>query len=231
MPQVGKKSVIAVFGLLLPLILIVLAVPRMLEGVALARARQATAASLVEEKFPLQGYAAAASELRSVLPDDGDNLIRQAELVAHAANGQAAGLAQARAIAVTGLLHSPANPRGWTLLCEIDDRINRPAAPACMETGFFIAPFDWFTARRRAILAADLWPDLSDDVRQAAARRVRMMWESDRWDDHRVKFSLYDVYRTPNGPQLLGAGMRDNRDELREMNRWLIQQAMYGDKP
>jgi hypothetical protein len=226
----GRTVLAAAIGLIIPAVLIFLATPRLIEGVGAERALSAVNAAVNGTRLPIDRWRLAADDLGTTLPDNGDGQIRRAEMIYLAANGDTAGLAAARAVVVDGLTLAPANPRGWTLLCEIDARIARAYAPRCMDTGFFVAPFDWFVAGRRALLAADLWPVLDADVQDAAARRVRLMWESDHWDDHRVKFVLFDVYQAPNGAALLTAGFKADKDELREFNRWLIRQQMYGNQ-
>lgn len=224
----GRTVFAAAAGLIVPAILLLLGVPRLIEGVGTERALPAVNAAVAGERLPIARWQLAAHDLAVTMPENGDGLIRRAETVFLAANGNAEGLAQARSVVVDGLTRAPMNPRGWTLLCEIDARIAPADAPRCMDTGFFVAPFDWFVARRRALLAADLWPTLDSDVQGAAARRIRLMWESDRWDDHRVKFALLDVYRAPNGAALLTAGFKDDREQLRAFNRWVIEELMYG---
>jgi hypothetical protein len=96
-----------------------------------------------------------------------------------------------------------------------------------METGFFVAPFDWFTARRRTMLAGYLFPQLTPEAQHAAARRVRQMWDADQWSDHRSRRAVYDVYNTPNGPALLQEGFQDDKEEMRTLNRWLLRFRMY----
>jgi hypothetical protein len=226
----GRTVLAAAIGLIIPAVLIFLAIPRLIEGVGAERALPAVNAAVSGTRLPIDRWRLAADDLGATMADNGDGQVRRAEMIYLAANGNAAGLAAARAVAVDGLTLAPTNPRGWTLLCEIDARIARADAPRCMDTGFFVAPFDWFVAGRRALLAADLWPMLDADVQDAAARRVRLMWESDHWDDHRVKFVLFDVYKAPNGAALLTAGFKVDKDELREFNRWLIRQQMYGNQ-
>jgi len=170
----------------------------------------------------------AANATRYMLSDDGDGLIEGAEIMAAQSNGRKGELRDARLQTIRGLEYAPANPRGWTLLCEIDLASAPNDAAKCMDTAFFIAPFDWYVARRRAVLAADLWPRLDSDVQLAAARRVRLMWNSDNWPDHRVKDALYDVYQAPYGRDLLTAGFAGDKEEMRELDRWLIRQNMYG---
>jgi hypothetical protein len=224
----GRTVLAAAAGLIVPAVLILLAVPRLIEGIGAERALPAVNAGVSGDSLPIERWRYAANDLSLTMPSNGDGLIRRAEMIYLGANGNLEGLAQARAVVVDGLTQAPANPRGWTLLCEIDARIALNEAPRCMDTGFFVAPFDWFVAPRRALLAAELWPTLDPDVQDAAARRVRLMWESDRWDDHRIRDVLYDVYRTPYGAALLTAGFRNDHEELRTFNRWLIHQQMHG---
>src|SRR5215471_15784112 len=93
---------------------------------------------------------------------------------------------------------APANPRGWTLLCEIEINIDRDRAASCMDTAFYIGPFDWFTARRRTVLSAYLWPQLDRDTQDAAARRLRLIWD----DAHLHQIAL-EAALEPNGAALV----------------------------
>jgi hypothetical protein len=212
--------------MLIPMLLVGLATPRFVEGIGLERSLATYNASVAEQPLSSANYQRAAGALTFIASADGDGLIERAEMITQAANGRAMQLREARAFTVEGLRRAPANPRGWTLLCEIDFSIVPSEASRCMDTAFFIAPFDWYVARKRALLAAYLWPGLDLDVREAAARRVRLMWESDRWPDHRVKEALYDVYRAPNGEAILFAAFKDDREQLRALNRWLVRQEM-----
>ena len=228
----ARIVLVAAAGLIVPALLIVLALPRIVEGIGIERALPVVRSATVGQTLSLDRYRGAADDLTSTMPENGDGLVRLAEMMALAANNEPRGLSRARAMVVRGLALAPLNPRGWTLLCEIDSHVVKADAPRCMDTGFFVAPFDWFVAGRRALLAAALWPTLDADVRNAAARRVRLMWEADHWwFDHRVKLVLYDVYRAPNGAALLNAGFQDDPDELRSFNRWLIQQQMNNASP
>src|SRR5690348_6389007 len=107
MPRTGKRSAIAAFGLVIPLILLVLAVPRLIEGIAVARARYATSAALVGRPLSQQAYASAASILSPTLRANGDGLVRRAEMIALAAGEKREGLQEAKTVVIQGLLRNP----------------------------------------------------------------------------------------------------------------------------
>lgn len=222
-----KRAAVLLASLAIPALLLLLCLPRLGGDFGMMRAKPAVMAALVERKLPAGEYAAAADALKSTYFSNGDALINRAEMVALQSSARA-NLLLARELVVEGLTHSPVEPRGWTLLCEIDFHLDARQGAHCMETGLFIAPFDWFSAGRRSVLAANLYPFLSLDTQAAAARRVRLMWYSDNWPDHSVRRSLFAVYNSPYGPALLQAAFREDKPGLRDMNLWLIHWRMYG---
>jgi hypothetical protein len=207
----------------IPALLLYWSIPRFIAGWPREAAQPMVQAALDERPLTIAQYAKAAADLSSTLPDDGDDLVDRAEMIALASKNDHARLLDARQVVVQGLENSPANPRGWTLLCEIDAQIGMTDATSCFETAIVVGPFDWFLARRRAILAAYLWPSLDPFTRAVAARRVRLMWGIP--DLHR---ELWQIMHTSHGPLLVAAALDGYPDDVRRFNRWYMQMNFYG---
>jgi len=202
--------------------------PRFIAGVGEEEARGPLYDAVVEHHLPPMAFQWASSNLDKTMAGDGDGLIEQAEMVALGAGRDQKALAKALGLVTQGIAQAPANPRGWTLLCEIKAQSGSADTISCLDIGFFVAPFDWYVSRRRALLAARLWPLLDMNVRDGAALRVRQMWESDFPDDHRSRMALYDVFLEANGSELLRAGFAGHIEELRAINAWLLHRQMFG---
>ena len=200
-----RSAVAAVLFLAVPLILIVLALPRFLADLSVPQARAVTHDRLFSLAVHPVRLKQAETALSHAAAGDGDNTLWRAELLAVLAGGDSGRLAAARALTVEGLSESPANVRGWTLLCEIDVALKRADAPGCLDTAFFIGPFDWFVAQRRTALSIYLWPKLDADTQDAAARRLRLIWETPE-----LRFIDFGIAKAANGGTALERAFADD---------------------
>ena len=194
------RALLAFVLLAPPLALGVMAVPRFAAGLRAAHIDGVVSDRLSGYRIKPAQSRAAESALASALPADGDSEIWRAELIAVRAAGDGPALKRAATLARDGLRKSPASARGWTLLCELDMHIARAAAPSCMDTAFYVGPFDWFVAERRTILSAYLFPQLDPDTKAAAARRLRLVW-----NDAGLRWVAYEAAEAPNGAALVVA--------------------------
>jgi hypothetical protein len=153
---------------------------------------------------------------------NGETLLWRAELDGIQAGKDEGKLEAARSETVEALKADPANPRSWMLLCELGASLKRADAGTCLDTAFFVGPFDWYVARRRAVLAAYLWPSLDGDTKDAAARRLRLMWETDITGYPRMRPILYDVARMPFGRVNIDKAFADDRPTLHVIDNWLM---------
>jgi hypothetical protein len=159
-------------------------------------------------------------ELRHAPSGDGDSLAWRSEFEAVLAGNDPRKLEDARTTLVQALRVAPANPRAWTLLCEIDIHLHRDRAAACLDTAFYMGPFDWFVAERRTVLSAWLWPQLDRDTKDAAARRLRLMWQ-----DTRLRRIALEAGLEPNGAALVIAAFANDAPALRDFERALAGQS------
>ena len=198
-------ALLAIVLLIPPVLLATMAVPRLGAGLAQAKIEDVISdRRLGYEILPARSEIAERS-LSRALPADGDSEIWRAELIAVRGSHDKAELRTAQALVVDGLSHAPASTRGWTLLCEIDFSIVRADAPACMNTAFYVGPFDWYVAQRRTVLSAVLFPKLDADTRAAAARRLKLVWE-----DPGLRWVAYEAANQPNGAALVSAAFADD---------------------
>jgi hypothetical protein len=136
--------------------------------------------------------------LSSAPQGDGETKLWRAEFLAVLAKKDKAQLEAARSLTLDGLAADPANPRGWTLLCEIEVVLGRNDASKCLDTAFFIGPFDWFVASRRTALSIYLWPTLDSDTQSAAARRLNLLWQTQG-----LRIIALQAAQTANGRTML----------------------------
>lgn len=211
------KTLLTVLLLIaVPVGLGVLAYPRWSETASTRAVNGVETARLLAREMPRDRLDAARRDLQRIAPGNGGALAWRAEIDAVLAGSNTAALEKARTGLLEGLSAAPANPRGWTLLCEIEIRIDRDRAGSCMDTAFYIGPFDWFVARRRTVLSAYLFPQLDRDTQEAAARRLRLIWEDPRLHEIALEAAL-----EPNGAALVTAAFENDNASLAAFERAL----------
>jgi hypothetical protein len=220
----------ALLYLAVPVLLVIMAWPRFTAGLAVMDVQPVVTDRMYARAIPPAALSAAAADFGAAVPSDGESRIWQAEMLAVLAKDDVARLRDIRTMLIDGLKNAPASTRGWTLLCEIDAKLDLSQGAACFDTAFYIGPYDWFVSRRRSELSAVLWPLLDQDTKDAAARRMKTMWDTQISDDYPMRNILYDVDKQASGPALLQAAFATDPDELRAFNRWLIRQWMYGEE-
>jgi hypothetical protein len=206
----------------IPVVLIALAIPRFEAGLASTPARSVLRDRLFNYAVHPIRLARAEKALSRGAAGDGDNTLWRAELQALLARNDVHRLEDARSLAIEGLGENPASTRGWTLLCELDVVLKRADAGRCLDTAFFIGPFDWFVAQRRTALSVQLWASLDSDTQDAAARRLRLIWETPG-----LRFIDFDVAKNANGLVALGRAF----DSDPEMKAALERQLKTGPLP
>ncbi len=224
------KTVLA-GGMLLgvPAILSVLAAPRLVGGLGIEPAYRLVGEATLGVPLSASATRAAASAYAGVATDDADNLAQRAEFLKLADGNDPRKLLEVRELLIRSLTHAPVNPRAWTLLCRVEAKQSPARAVACLDTGFFVAPFDWFITGQRMSLVAAEWPYLDERLRDAAANEILPMWNSAGWSNGRtLRYALYDLSRFSNGRQLLRAGFISDRKALFAFNRFVVQERING---
>jgi hypothetical protein len=209
--------------LTVPIVLATFAWPQFVAGVPAAGSETTVTSTVTGYTLSQAAYEQASRDLKNTPADDGFDLVSLAEVSALAAwrDKKPDRLAVARQLTIQGISRAPSNPQGWTLLCAIVARSSRMAGARCMDTALYVGPFDWFTARHRALLGTEVWPLLSPDTKDTFARRLHLMW-----DDTTLYAYLWDVWSAPNGAAVLTTAFAGDKDGLRRFNRWLIRRTM-----
>ena len=215
-----KTLLTALLLVAVPVVLCALAIPRFTESASSPVVTGVETDRLFAREVPRERLARASRDLRQIAPGDGDALAWRAEIDAIRAGSNVDALQNARATLLESLSHAPANPRAWTLLCELEIRIDRGRAAACMDTAFYVGPFDWFLAQRRTLLSAWLWPQLDRDTQDAAARRLHLIW-----DDRQLHGIALDAGLEPNGAALVMAAFAHDNASLAAFERELRAQS------
>lgn len=222
---------IVIGGLLLsvPVLLAFLALPRFLQGVAAEPFHRVIDAAELGENLPAATYRDASRALAGASDGDGESLYERAQLLVLSAQTDLPTIAQARILDVSALRAEPSNPSAWLLLCQIDALKSPSDADACLANAFAVGPYDWYTADRRMLLAAKEWPFLDEQVRDKAVSVILPMWAI-VWptNDATLRGTLYELSFTENGRQLLRAGFAGHRSDLRDFNRYIIEENANG---
>jgi hypothetical protein len=206
-----------VVALLLPLALIAVAVPHLIDGVAFENAFPVPVYTEMDVAMPRGVYANAANALAHGMQRDGDRAVMQAEAEANAGGARSKVLWDVQ----RGLEQSPASPRAWMLLAEELSRTDRKRAGEALSVALTLAPNDYYLLARMERDAGYLWDDLSRDARDVAANAAPMLW----------KFPELRVYIRPvlamrGGPKMISSGFQYDPEELRALNRWVQEQRL-----
>jgi hypothetical protein len=209
-----RISILGVFLALPPLLLIVLAIPRFEAGLRLPEVKEVVLDRSLSLSVAPSRLQRAQRALANGIAEDGETKLWRAEFLALLAGSDRERLEAARQLTVDGLAAEPANPRGWTLLCELDVALSRNDAARCLDTAFYIGPFDWYVSRRRTALSVHLWPEIDADTRDAAARRLRLIWETPG-----LRNIDLEVARTANGQIMLEQAFADDPSSYAALER------------
>jgi hypothetical protein len=223
---------LALVLLAVPTILATAALPAYLAGRELSFAGPVLSARLYGKSVDRPGLESAEGHLAMASASGGEATAWHAEVLALLAGSNPQALALARDEVLTGISKAPANPRAWALLCELAVKLGRSDAPDCLSTALDIGPFDWFTARRKAMLTAYLWRKLDSSTQETAAHQLWTIWGA-RVDhsDPLMRSIVFDVDHEADGPLLLADAFKDDRAGLRDLNRWLMNTVIFGEPP
>jgi len=195
-----------------PLLLALMAAPRLQSGLVLDTAFPATLYMSMDVALPPEAYAEAERRLAHVAPEDGGSAIARAQAAALSGRAGAVDLAEA------GLARAPASAWGWTVIAEISDDPVR--GPAALEMALRLAPFDPWLAGRRVEAGAFLWDVLAADARDLVLRQARIIWI-----DSDLHGQVRPLLRTPQGGTLVTRAFAEAPEDLRGLNRWVARTA------
>ena len=158
--------------LLIPLLLIILAYPRLKSGIALEAAFPVPDYMTSDVPLPRDAYRAAATALSHVGKEDGRSKLLAAETTIFVGRDPLA-VEQALRYALSRM---PASARGWLVLAERLSFRDRKGAASALTRSLSLGSFESALMGRQARLAARLWDDLSDHPRRTVLRQVETLW-------------------------------------------------------
>jgi hypothetical protein len=163
--------------------------------------------------MPKVAYIDAAFALAMADPKNGIATLQKAEALMRAGNDGRKVVDDIEA----GLTRAPASSRGWTLLSEALYPTNKAFAARALAQALILAPREYWLVGPQILDAARLWSELDSDTRQLALAKARLMWSENVLHPH-----LKTVVATPEGAALMVRSL--SSDEIRALNRWLIQE-------
>src|SRR5215472_15269384 len=185
--------------LLLPLVLIVVAIPHLIDGVAFENAFPVPVYTEMNVSMPRNAYVAAANALAQGMLRDGDRDVMLAEAEANGGVAQSAILSTVE----SGLAQAPTSPRGWTLLAEELSRTDRKHAGEALTVALTLAPNDYYLLGRMERDAAYLWDDLPSDARDVAVNAAPTLWKVPE-----LRIYIRPVLAMRAGPKLITSGFK-----------------------
>ena len=202
--------------LLAPVVLLlVVAIPRFQDGLAVDAAFPVPVYAVLNVALPVTSYRAAADVLANADSNDGPTLIARAEVASLAGNPPERVLDILR----DGLSRSPASARGWSLLAEQLEKQDRTQAAAALAHSLLLGPREYFIAGKRARATALLWDELPADAREAALGQTRLLWT-----EILLHPEIGPLLTTSGGAELMKRAFQNDPEQLRALNRWLAEE-------
>jgi len=203
--------------LFLPLGLGAVAVLHLIDGIALDAAFPVPVYIQMDSPVPRAVYERAAKALERGEARDGERAVFEAEALENAGEPRS----RVMPILREGLEYSPASARGWALLSELLMPVDRRQAANALSISLTLAPSDYYLVDRQVRDAGELWDVLPADARQVAINAAPILWTLPE-----LREQIRPVLRTPGGAELMSKAFRFAPEQLRELNRWVVQQRL-----
>jgi hypothetical protein len=212
-----KEWMVRVVLLLMPVGLVAIALPQLVDGLALEGAYPAPVYLLMNAPETQREYADAATSLDFGVQADGDRAIAEAEIIS-LAGGQRQ---RVKDLLIQGLSRSPASARGWTLLGEQLLSEDRRKAANDISIALELAPSNFLLSGRLLRDSGEVWDLLPGDSRQVAVNMAPNLWN--QVDLHQY---LRAVLATRGGVQMMTEAYRDAPEDLRALNRFVAAERL-----
>jgi len=212
MSVAAQWSIRIVWGSL-GLLLFLGALPHFRNGWTIDQALPVPSYMIAGRALPPSAYVHAAITLHAANHADGTSHIAGAEA---ALDSGAPGATQIGELE-SALTATPASVRGWLLLAQARQAAgDRRGAAQALSEALILAPYDYWVAEKRLLLATQLWSNLDPDSQDAAIRQVRLMWS-----EPKLHPQLLDFAGSREGAALTDRAFAGDRDDLIAINRLL----------
>jgi hypothetical protein len=198
--------------LLTPVILIVLALPRLQSGIALEAAFPVPEYMRQNISLPRDAYLAAVAKLSNANEKDP----RSALLATEAEIFLGRDPAHVEQALRQHLREMPASARGWLLLGERLSFHDTKAAARALSQSLSISPLEHALIGRQARLSARLWDDLPNRSRRIALRQVAQLWASPI-----LRPELSSLQATDGGEDLLERAFANTPETHHTVSAWV----------
>jgi hypothetical protein len=215
--SIFKGWMIRVVLLLVPVALLAVAIPHLIDGLAVEAAYPAPLYLAMNEPQSLEAYTDAANSLDFGMRADGDRLIDEGEIIS------LAGGKRGRVVDMVadGLTRSPASARGWAVLAEQTLPADRQKAAKDVGIALELAPSNFLLSGRLLADAGAVWDLLPKDSQQVAVNIAPNLWV-----EPSLRRYLRPVLRSSGGVQLLTEAFHDSPEDLRALNRFVAEQRL-----
>ena len=208
----------AAFLILPPLAIIVTALPRLVDGIALEQAFPQSALLMTNIGLPHDTYVALERTLAKAPVGDGETQILRVETAVDSGQSPSSVLPAVE----EDLSRAPADARGWILFGSLLKNRNPQRAAQALTLTLKLAPFDYYLIMPRTALGAELWDQLSSPERRKVLNDAHTIATSpNRRDD------LHALLGTPAGAALVTRALGNDSEGIKRLNRDLAREALH----
>jgi hypothetical protein len=204
------------FALLLApaLVLLCLAMPRLITGLALDAAFPVPAGMATNRTFSTETYEKTGAVLAASVPGDGETRLLRAQALWLA--GRPA--SEVRPLAEQALQRAPASIQGWMLLSEVALRDDPAMSARALSVALELSPYDYWLVGRKTRAGASLWDRLDPVAQKSLLTQATLIWVPGG-----QKSELLPLVRAPGGAALLTRAITSD-NEIRAINRFISSQ-------
>jgi hypothetical protein len=197
-------------------LLLVLAVPRYVAGLAVDATFPVPAGIASNRIFSPQVYRKTAALLSEAAKGDGEAQITRAQALWLSGADPATVLP----IAELGITHSPTSIQGWTLLAEILPGRDPAGAAKALSLALELSPYDYWLVGRKTRAGAALWNELAPDARAQVITQARLLWTQPE-----MRPQILPLLKAQGGAALMTRAIADP-DEIRALNRYAARMRL-----
>jgi hypothetical protein len=207
--------------LVLPLILVSLAAPRLQSGIALEGAFPVPDYMTRNVTLPRDAYRAAVAALSHASERDSASAILRGEAALFIGTNPKEVEASLR----QNLTRNPASARGWTLLAESLSFHDRNSASLALSQALATGTLEYALIGRQTRLAARLWDELPVNTHRTVLGQVELLWTNPS-----VRLELSTLLATQGGEALIAQTFANTRQTHQAVIDWVqaYRQRLFG---
>ncbi len=197
-------------------LLLLLAIPRFVAGLAVDGTFPVPAGIATNRTFSKQEYQKAAALLSLAAAGDGESQIARAQALWRSGADPATVLPIVRG----GMARSPTSIQGWTVLAEMLQGQDPAGAAKALSLALDLSPHDYWLVGRKTRAGAALWKDLTPDARTQVITQARLLWTQEE-----MRPQILPVLQIQGGASLMTQAIADP-DDIRTLNRYVVRMRL-----